>query len=53
MFKAQRWGYFCTEAEVTQIADALVAMETENTINPNFAAAIHSALDRLLKLQIY
>ena len=44
LFKAQRRERFLTQAEVTQIADALVAMETENTINPNFAAAIQLLL---------
>ena len=44
LFKPQRRERFLTQAEVTQIADTIVAMEAENTINPNFAAAIRLLL---------
>ena len=44
LFKAERRERFLTHAEVTQIADTLAAMEAENTINPNFAAAIRLLL---------
>jgi integrase len=44
LFKAERRERFLSHAEVTQIADTLAAMEVENTINPNFAAAIRLLL---------
>jgi integrase len=44
LFKAERRERFLTHAEVTQIADTLAAMEAEDTINPNFAAAIRLLL---------
>jgi integrase len=44
LFKPQRRERFLTHAEVTQIADTIVAMEAESKINPNFAAAIRLLL---------